>query len=1123
MGSLLDTLGTLAPDPAVVSRLRSDLTGLADRAGGLPTDDIRRTQQLVGQISLPDERQVFGDGVARLTTLVDSGLPSADALRQPLTDPLSRLESSLTSGLRAPMTQIFDDLRGVGAISPTDAADLVGPISEPLQRVASVLAEAEELQRIQEFIAQINELSTQITGAPAALATLLTDQVRAALEEATVPVASVTRQLSDFVTSLETQTRPEQLQQQFDEILLRLVPEGGTPIVAAITTLDFAADEAFAEIDGQVRTALMLERNLARATEDRMAQAAELIDVFEVDAWAQRLASAAQVATSSEVSDLASLLSGWRDILMQAQATLAGLSLDNVLRPVRDVATQINSQLEGLDLQGLKTELGQGIQSATSAVNAVNEAQLDVLAGFQSLVNDVTAALDAVDLATVVPTVENALNAVDPALNEVKSAIDKVSEVIQSTLSALQSELSTLHTSLTDPNGAYRAPIEAFLNSVQETVPDDIPETFEEVGERIGTVVAALEEVALDPAFDAVIEQLNEMRAELERIDVASLSPLLRAALAAALEVFKTFDFQQEVEEALTGRFDEAIAAFDEAVVERLQHELENVLAVVRANDPSLLFERLGITQAFDEMLEQAAGFRPSEALTDLAEPMQQAIDRLDSFTPTQVLQPVVEPLVQLQAFIGSLSLAPLFAQFERVIDDLVDQVSQLDIAPFVSDLNTTVAQLRDRLDSALSVEGLLGFFQPIHQAIMDALDAVDPAALLQTLTDVRQTLLEAIDAVDTTALTGAFSDIAKTVGAFEPPRLRSDLSSQAQSLSARLGTLDLPAKITQLQTTQQALKAALEARGEQADQVAEDRRQTLLATVEMMAPLPLFASVLQRLRTSQSGLTAITEKLDAALSEDGPVAQSLEALSARLHEIAPTIEEGVADIKQVLRDAVAQAFEAVGLDAINQIYAELKSSVQSYSPENVEAALEALIEPLQASLQDLLDPSEVLEEVVAAFDALKALIDPGLHDFLSQLQTSVEPVFSALTAKVGAIDPEPVLAALEAKYEEIVAIKDRLQDKVRALFDGLDVPYRQIEQMLQDLNPREVLVAPLSATHQAILDKFEGADVRSLFQPLLDALKKLRDALIEGINRTGSAFASFLSAAPSVSASVSL
>lgn len=1123
MGSLLDRLDTLALDPLVVSRLRSDLTGLVGRAGGLPTDDIRRIQLSLGQISLPDEQQVFGDGVTRLSTLVASGLPSADALRQPLTDPLGRLESNLTSGLRAPMTQIFDELRGIGELAPTDATELVGPLSEPLQRVAGVLVEAQELQRIREFIAQINELSTQITGTPAALATLLADQVQAALEQATVPVASVTRRLSDFVAALETQTQPGQLQQQFDEMLLRLVPEGGTSIAAAIATLDFAADEAFAEIDGQVRTALMLERNLARTTEDRMAHAAELIEVFEVDAWAQRLASAAQVATSSEVRDLANLLSGWRDILMQAQATLAGLSLDNVLRPVRDVATQVHSQLEGFDLEGLRTELLQGVQAATSAVNAVNEAQLDVLASFQSLVNDVTAALDAVDLATVVPTVENTLNMINPALGEVEGAIDTIFNETRGTLGALQTELSALHTSLTDPNGSYRAPIEAFLNSVRETVPDNIPETFEQVGEQIGALVASLEEVALDPVFDAVVEELNEMRAELGRIDVGSLSPLLRATLAAALEVFRAFDFQAEVEEALIGRFDEAIGAFDEAVVERLQHELENLLAVVRANDPTLLFERLGIIQPFEEMMEQVADFRPSEALADLVEPLQQVIDSLDSFTPTQVLQPVVRPLVQLQAFVRGLSLTPLFAQFENVLDGLTDQVTQLDIAPFVSDLNASVMQLRDRLNSALTVDGLLDSFRPTHQAVMDALDAVDPAVLLQTLTDVRQSILGAIDAVDTTALTTAFSDIAETVSAFELPSLRSDLVSEAQSLSTKLGTLDVPDRIAQLQTTQEALKAALEARGEQADQVAEDRRQMLLATVEMMAPLPLFAGALQRFRTSQSGLVALTEKLDAALSEDGPVAQPLEALSARLHEIAPTIEEGVADIKRALRDAITQTFEATGVDAISEIYAELKSSLQSYSPENLEAALEELIAPLQASLQNLLDPSEVLDEVVAAFDDLKALIDPGLHDFLSQLQTSVEPIFSALSAKVEAIDPEPVVAALDAKYAEIVAIKDRLQDKLQALFDGLDVPYRQVEQTLEDLNPREVLIAPLSATYQAILDKFEGTDVRTLFQPLLDVLKRLRDALVEGIERTGATFASFLSAAPSASASVSL
>ena len=113
--------------------------------------------------------------------------------------------------------------------------------------------------------------------------------------------------------------------------------------------------------------------------------------------------------------------------------------------------------------------------------------------------------------------------------------------------------------------------------------------------------------------------------------------------------------------------------------------------------------------------------------------------------------------------------------------------------------------------------------------------------------------------------------------------------------------------------------------------------------------------------------------------------------------------------------------------------------------------------------------------------------------------------------------------AALNVKYADILAIKDRLQSKLQALFDGLDGPYQQIELILEALNPGEVLIEPLSVTYQQILDKFEGVSVRAIFQPLLDALASLRDALIEGIDRTSDAFKAFLSAAPSVSVSVSV
>lgn len=1120
MTSLLETIEGMVLDPDIVSTIQSDMSGLAGRAGGLPDGTIQNIVSLSGQLTLPDQQGMFGNSVTQLSTLVTTGLSGPDELWSALTNPLTQLESSITNGIESPITDVFSNISEVSNLSSLDPSALIGVLSGPLQQVASLLGESAEIQRIREFITKIQEIEAQIASAPEQIATLLSEQIQAAVDQVTQFVSPVFHQLEEFVDYLEGKAQLNTLQQDYELMVLKLVPAGEASVATVIETLDFSSDEAVSQIDGSLRTAFAMLQNFSKDTETSLMAAVGLLPSFNSEAWVQRVISAANSASSSEVNTLESLLSAWREALTQAQDLISDLSLDNILQPLEDLSNQIQPQLQSLNLDQVKDQLVLGLQGSTDLVDTVSQAQIGMLARFQSLSNNIQHTIDSINLDAVTVSIENALSAIDPVLTQIEGSIDTVSAEVLGSLTIITSELESLQQKLTDPTGEYRAPIEGFLSSINDAIPDNIPEQLEIVGQQLADAVSGLEKITLEPVFNAVIEQLEEMRAELQQIDASSLNQVLQAALSAVLAVFKNFDYQAEVGDFLTDKFDTAVAVVDEEAIQRLQEQIDGILERVHSYNPSMLFDTLGITEVYDEMVSQIDSFRPSEGLADIVDTLNSSMDELEAMTPGRVLQPIVEPLDKLKNHIHSLSLEPVFNQLQQTLGVLKTLLTRLDIGSFVQDLSGVIDHLRQQLLSLLSVDGLLEFLEPIYQAVMDAISTIDPSTLLQPLTDVQQALLDAIDSVDVSVLTDSISSIASTIDGFSLPQVRSNLLGKTQALENAVETLNLPDKFTELQTLQQSLKDALEARGEQADAEAEDRRLALLWTINAMEPLPLMAGALEQFSGFKNGVSTLASELDGHMSDGGALQQPLETLSERLAEVGPGIDDGVDDVKQALKDILNQAMEASGVEQITQIYSELQSTLKSYRPDNLESAINELIAPVSGAIEELNDPSEIFNEALVSYDNLKALVNPGLDDLLEQLRNQIQPILNGIIAKVDSLDPGILIGPLDAKYADILAIKDQLQAKIQDLLASLDAPYETVVQTIEQLNPAQVLAEPLDTTYQQIVDKIDGIDIHAVFEPLFEVLRALLGQLIEGINRTGDAFESFLNSAPSGSAS---
>jgi hypothetical protein len=1115
MPTLLDTVTGIALDPSVLSALQSDLTGVAGRVTGLPTSDIQQIVTLVGQIALPDEGALFGDGAVNLRALVRGGLRSPDSLWSSLSDPLRGLEESLSAGLRVPMNGAFDALRNLNNSIPDNPAALLGNLTGPLQQAADILGESPALRSVTELIPRINELRSQIESAPAQLAGLVKDQIEATITSTVAPMTPVTDQLDQFLNVLGTELAVSTVDEHWQAASQRL-----TPAMVDAAAVDFSSAEAVANLEGEMRVVRALLENLEPEIETGAREATTLISASNAGAWAQRLASGATLAGSAQVNDIAGVLQSWRTGLESARGLVADLSLDRVLQPLRDLVAQLDRLFAAFDLSGLKTELQNSIHAVTELANSVRQAQIDVLAGLQGLANSITQVIDSIDLSIVENTITNALSTLDPVLGQIEQLIDTVTTQLQDALDRLRQALSSLLFGLTDPEGKFRKPFEDFLKSIRDAIPANIPETLEQAGQAIGDAVSQLDDITLEPVFDTVVEQLEEMRAKLRRIDVATLNALLQAALAAVMAVFNELKqkFNQEVGDFLRHEYDQAIEDLAEPAIDALQQQVDGILDFLRANGPATLFETIGVAQTYQNMVNSLDSFRPSAALQDVMREVHQVADVLDGFTPSVILQPIVEPLNQLQRFVQSLSLEPVFAQLESLLDPLIALLDELDIAPFINQLNEAVAGVREKIDDVLTINGLLDFLRPIHTAVMQTLNTVDPATLLQPLTELRPILINAIESIDATAFATDVGDIRDLVNGFSLAGLRTRFETRARALLSQMTTFDLPAKLMQFRTTQQAIRAAIVARGLQSDPAAEERRQGLLLAAEGLDPLPILANALTAWRTLQTNLATLSAALVAAFAESGALRPPLQTLGAKLRELSFGALEAGADIKQILRNLVTQTYQSLGIEDLLALYNQIKATFQSFSPESLEAAFTGLLSPIRGFLDSLLDPGVVLAEVVTAFNSLKAIINPGLRDFLHGVRADLQPILDSVKAKIDALNPAALLAPLDATYTNIIALKNRLLAKLQGLLNAIDEPYEQIVRLIDALNPGTVLVAPLQATYEAILAKIDDIDIRAVFQPLLDALKSFDDQLEVGINRTFRALESFVSTGLAVS-----
>jgi division protein CdvB (Snf7/Vps24/ESCRT-III family) len=1116
MPTLLQTLEGIVLDDSVLTALGNDLSGAAASATGIPAERIATIASLAGSIVLPRDADLLGEGAATLPNLVSTGLHDPDPLWSAVTRRFDQLGNAVADGVGGTVEGAFSSLQSIGSSNALDAEALLSQILTPLRDLIGQLGDNLEMQQLLGMVETIGTLRAEIEAAPAAIGALAADRIQTAITDLTAPLTGVVDQVSTHIQTLEQALSLDPILTELGSAQSALT----TDFASLIGALDFTDEASYAALSGSIRLTDARLRAFAGNVADALARAEGVSTAFDPGAWARRLGSAARTASQSTVRDLFEFFEPWRVLLRDAAARLEAVSPALVVEPIRDAVVSATDAVGAFDLDAVNTSLEAALGQAGPVVDGINAAGLDVRAAFQNLSDTILNALNGIHLDGVVSTLTNQIASVTPKIEQLETEITALQGEATAAIADATAALTTLRDDLVEPDGAYRQHLEGFLNTIRDAVPDAIGDTIEDVKGQLQSVADRIASVELDPVFDDVLAKIEEMQTTLDEIEVETLSEILKGALAAALAVFKSLNFDEEVEKYLTEKFDEGVAFVNDEVLGRLQAELDKILNFLSAVQPSRLLEGTGIDEAYEDMAAQLRAFRPSEVLEPVLDAVTGAADLLDGASPGALLAPLMQPLNELQTYLAqTLSPAPVHAMLSGKIAELDAQLAGLDLTAFTGDITTAINRVRDQLNAALTVEGLLAPLQPVHDAALAAVDALDPAAVLDPIDEFRRVVLDAIDAADASALTSAMNRVANAVDGVSLPSMRTGVEDAVAAFNDRLQQVVLAEVHTQAESMRSSVFDALDAVGVLPDPTAEERRQRLIALMRRMEPLSILSQPINRLSALTTRIGNLSNEIESQLDDSGALAEPMDQLADRIRSIAGDLDAGAADIKQALRDLVSGGIQAAGVDEIRALHSRLRETVVGLGPDGLESAVDEVIAPVRDMIDGLPDPGAMFDAAAARLQAMRVRITGEVQTTVDDLRDQVQAIIDAALALLDPIDLDAVIASLDGAYASILDLKDRLIAAIGSLTDAVDAPYETVVGLIDDLNPFEILGPVLDEAYNEILAKFEGLDLQEIFAPILEAIGHLRDELLEGIRRVGDAFGSFQSASASIGA----
>jgi hypothetical protein len=1108
--NIIDQVRGLSLDPGVMSAAIDGFRDVPTSADTLPRAEITQFVNGLSGLSFPDGARAAEGRQDGLRRLLEEGVPAPEGMLSPLTSQADRIRQLLASGVLQEFTEALGPLGRVVSDVPRDPSALLTTVREPLVGVLDVLAKDTRILGLQRFSQQIEQASALIGGNPQEAVNFLQAQIEQTTTVTTGPVNRATEGTTTALDGLSSDYDADAIAADFRTLLTVFAPEGSPALAEQISNVDVTDEAAITTLISRLESARNLLVTLGNRLVGDLASALTRFTNVSDAKLIESLETAYTATGELEVENLADLGLGLRATLESVRRTLDDVDPDTVLRPLREAIERLRSILAEIGLPEVQNRVVSTLAEAEALIGEFGRLQIQVTAAFHGIISDVNAGIDQLNLSGLVATAQNAIDSVTPVIDEIETVFDDIDTSLDTALNAVSDALDTLTGTLLDEDTGIKKQLENYLAGILQALEDlDLQQVLTELGETFGGVIDRLKEVSFDPVVEAVIDELERTRAKLQEIDTSQLNPVLREALAVALRVITELGdrYDDEIKADILEQYDALLEEGVETPFAFAREKFDELLGEVEVLDPGFLIREAGLVSLYETMRSELDGFRPSQVLGELDGLYTDFREELDRFSPEQYLGGITDIFRQLQEKVDSLSPLVLVDQLESVLNELKDEVRRIDLSAFAEALGSSVEALTD-VAERISLEGLSEALDAVYQPVLAALEALNPEPLLRPILDFKQRIIEAIDQADVSALGPVLQGTRTERNQTRLENVQSSLAAAVDQALDHIRTADPAGMIVQLRQHFAAIRAAVQ--GLPADPGFEARKAEMLGLVDELDPFPVLSPAVERF----DALVAASESLRSAVEglSDPPasLAAAAQRANALIDELTPEVDPA-AGIKEALTGLIEAAFENFPLDAIQGVYDDLVEVVERMAPDNLLGGLRDLVEDLTGLVQEIGDPGEIIAALEGASGALLEALDAVSFE---PFRVDLESAFSTLSAKLGELDPTPIADTIAQRYDDLVSVADRINPG--EVTERLDQVYEEeVIAKLSELHPQTILIEPLEAAFEEVLQLIGGLDVDVVFEPLLERLQTLREELDQGLTRVGQELLQTLRAIP--------
>jgi hypothetical protein len=1084
--AVLDSFSTLSTKAQGFSL--ADLGSVLDAGQSLPIPDslnlVEGALNSLGQMA-----RIIPSDPEELTTALRAGL---EQLVTDLTDvnkllePMSTLVDWMTPVLNR-FTFLNDTVTRINSIIadlPAQASGLnLGNLPEQFEYFSNVLGmypEAANVSPFKELKAQIDTLKVWLSSSPADLSASFCDQIQMLAEALPTQLDDIMEMGLDAVAAIETPFSALDRAVWYDPYVAALN-------VAAAMNLDDLSqiDDYLASLNEQVTIVTGVTTSLAQKTK----QVLDRVNDFDANLFSQDLRNA--------FSNILNTISPEKPGIMaaafhQIRKMMSGFQVGAVTAVVEQIDQEVEKQVGDLDVSTITETIEETAGRMANTVQAIDQALVKVATTLSSLVSELQTLIADVDLADLLNQIQTAFIQLTTMANALLTQVENISTELTTFVDEVGQDIDNLDISaLTGEIGDLLSDIVSVLGA------PEVQNILGEAKKGIDEIVQNLEGVTLKPVFDRVIEETDDLKGKLARVDVSELNDLLKVALKTALDIIRSINFASQVADKLRG---ELQTILDEStnLIDPLCEKYEEIVGQINRFDPGMMVSEQLVTP-FEELAGVLNKIDPVSLLSPLQGLQESLLGALETLSPTALLAPLDELHTQLVNALRSLSPHDLIAPLNDLLDQVTGLLDELGVEAFLAEISSSVNQINTLISNFVLGDQIkdTSFWETLAQVQVRGSDLtlLIESQLDQFLDQIMAPIPDVDMSILQPALDGLRSSIATVKGHINTPQVLARIDDVVTTLNAQRFDEGVTA-LTQSWRAQKARFDAITPPPEWATkyETLKEHLSDLSPIVLLSGPATLVGRISVDLETAQAELNQGKESLVALLTES----------QDRLDALLPG-ESTASSFRALLRETLDDQI----IQPIRQLFPVLETRLQEFS---------GVIERIRGIALRFRAPYEMLTVIPNNIDRIKdALIDAETKITainLSFLENELQDVLDEAITQLDAVKPSDILSSLETSYQDALKALRALYPE--AAIQSLGATYQNVVvKNIQALHPDKTVAEPLNAAYQNVLKLQKDLNVDKVFDALNGKLESIRQELEDGLDRSGNAFNELLAALP--------